>query len=554
MRTMDHEEQVETTSVPPVHGRPSRRGHRIGADGKAALAIGLVLLGVYWITMGGHTYSVDGETYLAGTRALFHHTTVLTPGTDLDAVVIAVENKNGQLTTAAPIGTLLLFSPGFAAGKIVAAPFAVEHQEEIIRLVYLSANSAMTAITAMVLFFLCRRLGASRSSAVLLAIAYGLGTWAWAHAQTDFSEPGTALLLTSSLLASVHWWERRTTRAAALVGFLAGCTVLTRSSTMLFIPVLLMAGLVGHSVRVERQRVRQLAAFCCGGALPAVAFALNSWVRFGSPFDSGYPMMRFSTPIYEGVYGLFLSPGKGLLLYAPICIVVVFAVRTSALTHPRYAATVGGILVTHLLVYARFDIWSGENAYGPRYLVPVLPAIVALLAPVIDTGRQWVRGARVAAIAGFLIPGLLGSLMYFNAVYFAQQQQVAADFEVSSITTKQLHLVWNYYPRTSPLMLHIRSLPDLVRNTADRMSGEPGGITPFPAAYEERIHWHARAIELDTWWAWWPAKGGPGAVYILLLLPVSLLAAGVQLARRNWANEASPCPGSSAPSPDTQPA
>jgi hypothetical protein len=303
-------------------------------------------------------------------------------------------------------------------------------------------------------------------------------------------------------------------------------------STVLFVPVLLLSGIVALSNETRRDRMMHGLAFCCGGIIPALALAVNAWVRFGSPLDSGYPPMSYAAPMYEGLFGLLASPGKGILLYAPVCIVVLFALRTSYLMHRRYALTVGAILCAHVLVYARFDVWSGENAFGPRYLIPVLPIIVALLAPVIDTGRQWVRGVQIAAVIGFIVPGLLGSLLYFNAVYFTQQPGVLSDMNLTTATQTQQYNAWNFLPRSSPLILDIRSVPNLVRNTVARLKDEPAGITPIPAPYEERIHWYARAVELDTWWAWWPTKNASSAFLLLLAVPVLSLGFGIRLARR----------------------
>ena len=296
----------------------------------------------------------------------------------------------------------------------------------------------------------------------------------------------------------------------------------------MFVPVLLIAGLVRVGA-TRRERIGAALAFCAGGAVPALAMAVNAWIRFGDPLDNGYPLLPYSTPVYEGLFGLLLSPGKGLVWYAPVCLVVIFAARTSYLQNRRYAITVAAMVLAHAAIYARFDVWSGENAYGPRYMIPLLPVIVAALAPVIDTGRHWLRGVRIAAAVGFLLPGLLGATMYFNAVYFEQQPSLLADLELTETTSAQQRLAWNFYPRTSPLMLQFRSLPDLARNTVDRVQGEPGGITPLPAAYEERIHWYARAVELDTWWAWWPTKDAPSVIYLLLIVPLAALAFGSKL-------------------------
>lgn len=501
-------------------------------DRRITLGLVLLLLGVYLLTMGGHTYSVDGETYLAGTRALAHGTSVLNPQPDLDGVVVTVPNKNGDATTAAPIGTLILFLPGYVAGRIASTPFSEASQEEVLRLVYLASNAVMTAFTGGLVFLLSRSLNASRRSAVLLALAFGLGTWAWAHSQTDFSEPGTAMLLTAAALAATFWWRKPSLKNAALVGLLIGSTVLTRSSSMVFIPIFLIAGLTCARQVDGPSRPRQAMTFLIGGAGPALLFAANAYIRFGSPFDNGYPPLVYATPVYEGVFGLLLSPGKGLFWYAPICIVSLFALRRSYLAQRRYTLLVVGALVTHLLVYSRFEMWTGENAYGPRYLIPLLPLIVALAAPVIDSGREWIRGARAAAIAGFLVPGLLGAMMYFNGVYWENTANVTQNMESGSpLNSEQFHIAWNFQPRSSPLMQSIRSIPDLVTNSAERLRGQSGGITPIPVPYEDRIHWYARAIELDTWWAWWPTKDVSPFAYGFLLVPAACLAASILLWR-----------------------
>lgn len=504
-------------------------------DRRAAWAVGLLLVGVYWLTMGGHTYSVDGETYLAGTRALLHHTTVLQPSADLDGVVIAVSNKHDGLTTAAGIGTLLLFAPGYVLGRIASVPFPDSSKEEVVRLVYLAANPLMTAVTAALLLLLCRTLGASRRSSTLLALVFGLGTWAWPHGMTDFSEPGTAMLVTAATLAAIRWWRAPSVHRGAVVGLLAGCAGLTRPSTLLFVPILLLAGLTARSAERSgsRARAKELLAFCVGGVPPALLFAANAYLRFGSPLDNGYPNLAYSTPVYEGVFGLFLSSGKGLFWYAPICLVALFGLRRAYLAQRRFCVVVAAILALHLAVYSRFEIWSGENAYGPRYLIPVLPLLVALVAPVIDTGAQWVRGARIAGVVGFVVPGLLGSLLYFNGVYSVQQPEVLRNLQLTTATPRQQYLAWNFQPRSSPLMLELRSIPDLIDNSWERIAGGEGGLTPIPVAYEERIHWYARAIELDTWWSWWSARDDAALGYVFLLAPAGALAVSARTFRRN---------------------
>ena len=152
----------DTTTIdePETVDDVPRREPRLRGDRRNAVIVVLLLLGVYWTTMGGHTVSVDGEIYLAGTRSLVRHTTVIHRPADIDGVVAAVvPNTDGDPTTIAPIGTLVLLVPGYVVGKAVSLTFPQAFREEALRLVFLSANPLMTAITGGLLYILCRRLG-----------------------------------------------------------------------------------------------------------------------------------------------------------------------------------------------------------------------------------------------------------------------------------------------------------------------------------------------------------------------------------------------------------
>jgi hypothetical protein len=198
------------------------------------------------------------------------------------------------------------------------------------------------------------------------------------------------------------------------------------------------------------------------------------------------------------------------------------------------------IIGVNVLFYGRFEIWSGENAFGPRYLIPVLPLFCILVIPLLRIGKQWLFGASVAAATGFIFPGLFGKLMYFNAVYWNQQPRVLQDMDVATLSTKQQYLAWNFQPRSSPLILQIRSLPELISNTFSRLGGGLGKLDQVPVSYDDRIHWYARTINLDFWWAWWPAKSSNQFVYLFLALPIALIGfGGFQLMKELRVSESS---------------
>lgn len=510
------------------------------SDRRLAIVLVLCLIGVYWSTMGGHTYSIDDETYLAGAKSLVHRTTVMQPTPDIASTISLVPHKNGLGTTAAPVGTLALFAPGVVAGKVFSMAFDGQSREEAQRLIYLATNSVLTAVTAGLLFLLTLRLGASRRVGLLLSIAYSLGSWAWPHSKTGFSEPGTTLMVTGSILLLVKHWQTPTRWSPYWVGFLAGCSVLTRSSTLVFVPILGLACLAGLGRINLRRTVATGAIFGIGVFGPILVLVANSWLRFGKLFDSGYPaaVLNFTTPPAEGVFGLFLSPGKGLLWYAPICIVAVFGLRFSYNLQRRYTVTVLVLTLAHLAIYARFEFWSGEAAYGPRYLLPLLPAFIALLSPVLALGRHWMRGAMLATAVGIVFVGLLGGSMYFNAVYSRNIPQVASEIWETEPGREEIYMAWQFYPRTSQMALYVRSVPQLINTISDRFADRDDGIGPIPAEYATRIFWYNNAIEPDYWWAWWARRGDSPLAYSLLIVPVLLWVGAWQILRSGRAKAA----------------
>jgi hypothetical protein len=366
----------------------------------------------------------------------------------------------------------------------------------------------------------------------LLTLAFSLGSWAWPHSKTGFSEPGTALMLTATLLLLVRHWDRPTRWSALWVGLVAGCVGLTRSSTLMFVPIFGIMCVIGLGRSDFWRSARVLAFFVLGGIAPALAFCINSWLRFGSFFDPGYPSVVYSTPAAEGIFGLFLSPGKGLFWYAPISIAILFGLRLSFIAQRRYALTAMLVLVVHLAIYSRFSVWSGEAAFGPRYMLPLLPMLIALLSPVIDQGLQWWRGAMVATAIGIAIPGILGGSMYFNAVYSRNATKVSSDIHLKTPDNEQVFMAWQFYPRSSQLALYFQSVPLLVETVSARMAGRDDGMGPLVPEYQTRIFWYNNGIQPDYWWAWWSRRHNNPFAYVLLAVPALLWGAAWQLCRR----------------------
>lgn len=398
-----------------------------------SLAIFLALAGFYLLTMSGHTYSPDEETMLAVTRGILARGDVAVV-VEEGAPVSALRPGRGD-GRYSPYGVLpsLLAIPLQALGAPLGGDDAGA-RDYASRLAVTALNGLLTAATGAVLAAWALALGAPRRWAVALALIYGLATFAWPYARTFFSEPLAALLITASACAAERAGHAPDDQAAArlllIAGLAAGLLLPTRIAAGIALPV------IGLYVAWLGWRAWRRSGAPGAGALALVAFALGFlpgallliWynvARFGTPLASGYASEAglFTTPFAEGLYGLLLSPGKGVLLFAPpLLLAAPGAVALWRRGRADLVLLALGLFLSHLLLYARWGEWQGGGVWGPRFLLPVVAPLLVLGAglwqgPAGGAGarRLWLPAAWLLVAAGFI--GNLGGVLLNFGTY-----------------------------------------------------------------------------------------------------------------------------------------
>ena len=113
----------------------------------------------------------------------------------------------------------------------------------------------------------------------------------------------------------------------------------------------------------------------------AMSMAYNA-LRTGSPFRTGatgpYSFQHtLRNPLTEGLYGLFISPNRGLFVFAPVFLLLLAVPflwkRFPQIVRPLIMAYGLGAM-GYILLIARLSFW-GSFGWGPRYLMPVLPIL-----------------------------------------------------------------------------------------------------------------------------------------------------------------------------------
>jgi hypothetical protein len=96
------------------------------------------------------------------------------------------------------------------------------------------------------------------------------------------------------------------------------------------------------------------------------------------------PQLSQSVPVrmIRAALGLGISPYKGLLWYSPALILGLIGIIPFLRRHFWEGLAFLGLVGALLLGYSRYNYWSGGVAWGSRYMLPAVPFLVLLAAPV----------------------------------------------------------------------------------------------------------------------------------------------------------------------------
>jgi hypothetical protein len=235
-----------------------------------------------------------------------------------------------------------------------------------------------------------RRVSRLASLGVALAIAFG--TIVFPFSTTMFAHVPAALFL---LLAFV-WLDERPVLAGICAG-IAGVVfyICIPAAAVLFIGAWRRGGL------------KPALRFLLGGIPFGIALGLYHWVCFGSPFvtavetstgftEQGLLFGVFRLPSMRALWALLFSSYRGLFFFCPVLAMSVAG--AIAMLHRRVmrreVAMIAAICAIFLLSIASFNGWHGGGAYGPRYILPIIPLM--------GVPMLFVRGRRLAIAAVLL--------------------------------------------------------------------------------------------------------------------------------------------------------
>ena len=353
----------------------------VASDTRLRLLLGAILLSAYLLVYMGVPSTIDGSATLAVTSSFVKHGT---PDITVMGSAEALLPPLARMGSFGPDG-LLYAKKGVTPSLLLLPLVGLAHIVPglPVRATAMLLNPILTTLTALLLYTFARWLDYRPRVAFTVALVYGLGTFALVYTATLFGEPLAALLLLLAVMSAFSYRQRQNLRALLVAGAALGLTLGVNLSYAVMIP---LVGLYAFGLDPRRWPLRHLARMVAPFLLILSLLLLYNLVRFGGLFESGYNFAEgegFTSPFLTGVYGMLISPYRGVLWYNPILLLALPGMLLFRRHHPRLFWLAALLIVAQIAAYASWWSWHGGIVWGPRFLIPVMPLTALLLLPVI---------------------------------------------------------------------------------------------------------------------------------------------------------------------------
>jgi len=417
-----------------------------------AFVLFLLVWALVALTTGRNHVRGDASQMCNAAASIWDHGWIDVPTGRDDRVL----GPDGKHYTKYPLANTLFCGPGIALqglGK------RLDGEDSATQFLLAGIAPALwTALLALGFFSLARELGFSRAVGAFGALFVVFASPIWAYGREMYSENQQALALIWTTWAYVRASRLGTRRHYLIGGMLVGLCLHSKTPLAVMGLATFVYVFLG---RPDRQRIIRFFLYGAIGFAPfLVAWLGYNEVRYGSMFELGYASGRdqtlgFETPMYSGLHGLLLSPGKSIFVYAPLLLLLPWGLQRMWRRHREvlvYAA-----IPTLFLILTMSMWWSGlgDWGWGPRLVVPIFPLMfIGVLYVMERRGYKW-RTAVIALAALGIVVNFLG-IVIDHSHYIGVAMSTQAGFQIHRLQNfvRDDLVVVHFVPEMSPPIGH----------------------------------------------------------------------------------------------------
>jgi hypothetical protein len=356
-----------------------------------------------------------------------------------------VHGRGGKLYDWYGLGQPLLLLPADIAGTgLEKLPIfdAYDGTDPTVRNIFVtySINVLISVLTALVCFRLLDRLGFNVAQSVAGVLALLFCTTHLHYTQNMMENNYIMLLTLTGFLFQYDWLRSGKTRSLVLGSTALGLNLIIRLTTGLD---LIAAGifllLVLWFERAEKQDFWRRLITYAKTALPIYLFFLlidraYQFYRFGTWTDTYVhyftlehrlhdptlpPKYPWETPFHVGFLGPLISPEKSVFLFDPLLVLTILVAGSGwkrfSPQVKAYIVAACFLLLAYVCLYARYTVWSGDFAWGDRYVSSAVQGLAFISVPLLLKFRREL-GRSVWAAGLFLIAASL--VIQFTSLAF----------------------------------------------------------------------------------------------------------------------------------------
>jgi hypothetical protein len=447
---------------------------------------------------GGHFDANDGIEYFLVTESMvLKHSAKLHP--DLPSIQKLHFNIRGAINTATKletgqgVGINSTLKPTYIAHCCLLSALAIpfyyagmffEVSPQFVVAIFV--NPLILALTSIVIFRFSLEIYDSKKVAFIASLIFGVCSFAWSYGTSFLPQPLQTLLVITSVYfvylslgnnvvkyGISYGNKNKRIYFAGLAGLFLGLSIYAHPSSLILIP-----GLIAYTFLKTKHNKKTLYSLLIVLGIVLFSAGLTNYWRFGSFTHFGYGRdgSLFYHQGWQGLLGLLVSPGSGIIFFVPIVILAPIGFLYLSRKNRGLSLLFAYIIIVVWLFFGTIDDpsfksggWNGI-AWGPRYLMVTLPFLIMAVGALVQNLNKLASRPKlllkfsivILCVVGFYI-NLLGVLVWYlyGYGYSWQREQlwkVEAIFKQNNNRGINSFDLMTWIPQYSPIILDMKVL------------------------------------------------------------------------------------------------
>jgi hypothetical protein len=355
-----------------------------------------------------------------------------------DDVSAMFRDREGTYTSQFGLGQSIFLMPFDALATVATAPFHLEGKKlDAVQGMIVSTLviGAMLAVNFWLCLLVGHMLGLERFNAYLISFVATFGSGFWQIAKQSQEEANLAAL---AMLGLYGFWRWQRTKNFKYMYLSAACAALPLVFRPTAVTILIgLAGLYAWEVFVREQFdrvsvVRLISSFGLCTVLAALVVGLYNTYKTGNPLNAGYALslLGFHGELVSGLVEPLVGFDRGIIwaniwvLPGAGCTVLTWKHLTREIK--QLLALALFLMLSSVAIYARWITWAGDDTYGARYQVHMIPLLTIALGAAVfkwfELKVQWLSSSRYRLLAAML--ALLLLLLQVPSIAFTVNLEI----------------------------------------------------------------------------------------------------------------------------------